>query len=143
MPHRVITRLSKNIQEAKLQGTMCEHLPGMYVEFVTVPVISSNSHKYHNKDYYCDDKDCKECCHHSTYDGCSRICRLTKGVTKEPDSTMQLRSTCSIRSSTATIPSTVIQYCMYCRVSRDSIRRDSTNTQYMIIQKILSRSQKW
>ena len=95
---------------------MCEHLPGMYVEFVTVPVISSNSHKYHNKDYYCDDKDCKECCHHSTYDGCSRICRLTKEVTEEPDLNHAAEIN-SIGPSTATIPSTVIQRCMYCRVS--------------------------
>ena len=33
---------------------MCEHLPGKEGKFVTVPVISSNSHKYHSKDYYCD-----------------------------------------------------------------------------------------
>ena len=97
---------------------MCEHLPGM---FVTAPVTSSNSHKYHSKDYYCDNKDCKECCHHSTYNGCSRICRLTQGVTEEPDLNRAAE----------------IQYCMYCRVSIDSIGRDSTDTQYMIIQKIL------
>jgi len=44
------------------------NLPRIY-EFLSV-FVSSNSHKGHNKDYYCDNKDYKDSWYHSTYDGC-------------------------------------------------------------------------
>jgi len=54
---------------------MQSHLPGMYVGFVRV-LVSSNGHKDHNTGYYCDKKDCKDSCHHSTYDSSTTL-RLT------------------------------------------------------------------